>query len=205
MRLTQFVALLFVSSGLFVECHAQDIGLPGIDPQGEGVVDLLKNRLDDWKAEDGRPIDNWRVSNGVLTNWKAGSHLVTQEKYRDFDLSLQFSLPRGGNSGVYLRGRYEVQLYDGTDVPSNKCTGSIWGQIAVESQMYKGNGAWNELQVRMQGNKVTVLVNRKPVIRSQTLKGPTRGAIDQNESEPGPILLQSLRGARFRNVMIKGL
>ncbi|MCA8992795.1 MAG: DUF1080 domain-containing protein [Planctomycetaceae bacterium] len=205
MRLTQFVALLFVSSGLFVECHAQDIGLPSIDPQGDGVVDLLKNRLDDWKAEDGRPIDNWRVSNGVLTNWKAGSHLVTQEKYRDFDLSLQFSLPRGGNSGVYLRGRYEVQLYDGTDVPPNKCTGSIWGQIAVESQMYKGNGAWNELQVRMQGNKVTVLINRKPVIRSQELKGPTRGAIDQNESGPGPILLQSLRGARFRNIMIKEL
>ncbi|MEZ5944229.1 MAG: DUF1080 domain-containing protein [Planctomycetaceae bacterium] len=204
MRFIAVCSLIFLLA-LSCKSNAQDIGLPSIDRQGEGVVDLLKNRLDDWKAEDGRPIDNWRVSNGVLTNWKAGSHLVTQQKYRDFDLSLQFSLPRGGNSGVYLRGRYEVQLYDGTDVPLDKCTGSIWGQIAVESQMYKGSGAWNELQVRMQGNKVTVLVNRKPVIRSQTLKGPTRGAIDQNEAEPGPILLQSLRGARFRNVMIKEL
>lgn len=184
---------------------AQDIGLPSVEPGETGVIDLLRKGTGDWKAEDGRDIDNWRVHAGVLTNWKAGSHLVSRQKFRDFDLSLEFNLPRGGNSGVYLRGRYEVQLFDGQDIDLKNYTGAIWGLIPPESRMYKGPNVWNELQVRLVGRTVTVLVNRKPVIRSHHIPMPTRGAVDRNEARPGPILLQSLRGARFRNILIKEL
>lgn len=185
--------------------HSEDIGFPEIDPKDESVIDLLDRSMTAWRAEDGRPINNWRSANGVLTNWKSGSHIVTRKKFRNFDLTMEFSLPRGGNSGVYLRGRYEVQLYDSQDVDPRKYTGAIWGQIPVESRMYKGPIVWNELSVRLKGNAVTVLVNRKPVIRSRELTGPTRGAIDKDESDPGPILLQSLHGVRFRKIMIKEL
>lgn len=191
-------------------CHpelarSEDIGLPGIDPKDEEAIDLLDKTMTAWRAEDGRRIDNWTLKNGILKNWKLGPHIITRKKFRNFDLTMEFSLPRGGNSGVYLRGRYEVQLYDSQNVDSKKYTGAIWGQIPVESRMYKGPIVWNELSVRLKNKTVTVLVNRKPVIRSRELIGPTRGAIDQNESEPGPILLQSLHGVRFRKIIIKEL
>lgn len=191
-----------------LETHAafaQNIGLPNVDA-GNDSIDLLENELAAWRAEDGRQVDNWYVRNGILVNHQPGSHLISQQKFRDFDLCLEFLLPRGGNSGVYLRGRYEVQLYDdGPDVSPKNSTGAIWGQIPVESKMFKGPNKWNELAVRIKGNAVTVLVNRKPVIRSQQLSGPTRGAIDQSESAPGPILLQSLRGVKFRKIYLKEL
>jgi hypothetical protein len=79
------------------------------------------------------------------------------------------------------------------------------GQIPVESRMYKGPVVWNELSIRLKKNMVTVLVNRKPVIRSKKLTGPTRGAINLSESGPGPVLLQSLHGVRFRNLFLKEL
>lgn len=193
------ISYLFISR--FVQ--AEEIGLPMIDAEADGVIDLLENKLDDWQAEDGREIDNWRVRNKELTNFKAGSHVITKQKYRNFDLSLEFKLPRGGNSGVYLRGRYEVQLFDGQNIEANKSTGSIWGQIPVETKMYQGPNKWNELQIRVKNNSVTVVLNRKPVIRSKEFRGPSRGAIDQNEQDPGPIMLQSLNGVRFRKIVIK--
>lgn len=184
---------------------AEEIGLPMLDEDADGVVNLLENKLDDWQAEDGREVDNWRMRGKELENFKAGSHLITKKKYRDFDLSLEFKLPRRGNSGVYLRGRYEIQLADGQNLPPNKYTGSVWGQIPVESKMYKGANEWNELQIRVKNNTVSVILNRKPVIRSKSFKGPSRGAIDQNEKAPGPIMLQSLNGVRFRKIYLKEL
>lgn len=180
-----------------------EIGLPEIYPQDPAVVDLLKPNLDAWQAEDGRPIDNWKLLDGVLMNVKLGSHLVTKEEFRDFDLSLEFYLPPRGNSGLFLRGRYEVQLFDGQNVAADIYSGAIWEQIPVEAKMYKGPNDWNELQVRLVGDRVTVVLNRKPVIRARRLTGPTKGAIDRQESEPGPLLLQSLNGVRFRNIRIR--
>jgi hypothetical protein len=184
---------------------AAEIGLPIIDPESDDVIDLLKDDLSAWQAEDGRRIDNWRVSAGVLTNFKAGSHIVTVDKYRNFDLSLEFRLPRGGNSGVFLRGRYEVQLFDGQNVAANNYTGAIWDQIPVDAKMYRGPNEWNELSVRIVDDSVSVVVNRKPVIRSKTLRGPTKGAVNRQEDQPGPILLQSLNGVRFRKILLKEL
>ena len=198
---TVLISLLVASHGK----ASEDIGLPEIHSGDREATNLLKRRLTAWKAEDGREIDNWDLQNRILRNTEAGAHIITKQEFRDFDLSLQFRLPPGGNSGVYLRGRYEIQLHDGQDAPPIKYTGAVWGQIPVETKMYKGPNIWNEMQVRVKGNQVSVVVNRKPVIRSQQFKGPTRGAINQNESAPGPILLQCLKGAQFRNIMIKEL
>ncbi|MHC4877203.1 MAG: 3-keto-disaccharide hydrolase [Planctomycetota bacterium] len=203
--LIQSTIVIAVQVWLSLSASAGDIGIPRISPQDKGVIKLVDDRLTAWQTEDGGPVDNWRSVGKVLVNAKPGSHLITKQRFRDFDLSLEFSLPRGGNSGVYLRGRYEVQLYDGRDVTLDRCTGAIWGKIPVETRMFKGPNKWNQLAVRIVHNTVTVVVNRKPVIRSARLKGPTRGAIDQNETAPGPILLQSLRGVRFRNIHIREL
>jgi hypothetical protein len=185
--------------------RAEEIGLPSIEPGDPEVVDLLDKGLSAWQAEDGQKVDNWRIASGSLVNFKAGSHIVTVDQYRNFDLSLEFALPPKGNSGVFLRGRYEVQLVDGKNLPADQSTGAIWDQIPVEAQMYQGPNEWNQLSVRIVDNTVSVIVNRKPVIRSRPLKGPSKGAINRNVDEPGPILLQSLDGVRFRKIRIKEL
>jgi len=202
MKVLAAVMVFFIQSQLIC---GEEIGIPSFNKSDPGVVNLLEDGLEDWKAEDGKGIDNWIVRNRILTNYKHGSHLVTKKKYRDFDLSLEFLLPHKGNSGVYLRGRYEVQLDDHNTTDQIKSTGAIWGKIPIESHVYNGPNRWNQLSIRIRNNSVTVLVNRNPVIRSKELKGTTRGAIDENESAPGPILLQSLKGARFKNILIKEL
>ncbi len=186
---------------------AAEIGIPALlEPEAEGVTDLVKNGLDAWEVEDHGAISNWKFGSAAFINDKQGPHLLTKEKYRDFDLQCEFNLPKGGNSGVYLRGRYEVQLFDETKTTDFKGrTGAIWGQIPVAVRAYKGPNTWNELRVRLVGNSVSVLVNRVVMIRSAELRGPTQGALDMNENGPGPILLQSLHGVRFRKILIKQL
>ncbi len=201
---TVFLFLACLNSSAFAE---DDIGLPSIDPKDSESVDLLKDKLDLWQSEDGREITNWKALGGVLANGQRGANLMTKDKYRDFDLSLEFNLPKEGNSGVYLRGRYEVQLLDGSESSLLRKTGAIWGQIPVDRVVntYKGANTWNELSVRIKGDRVSVMINRIAVIRTAKLKEPTAGAIDRDEDQPGPILLQSHSGVRFRKILIKVL
>ncbi len=185
---------------------SSDIGRPEIEPGDDGVESLLHAGISAWHTEANRPITNWRLDSGVLTNIRSGPDLVSRDLYRDFDLRLEFLLPKGGNSGVYLRGRYELQLND--DAPDlnlkNSC-GSIWGQIPILKRAYSGPYQWNELRVRLVGNRVTVVLNGVLIIDSQELQGVTRGALDSNEGDPGPLALQCLAGVKFRKILLKPL
>jgi hypothetical protein len=180
------------------------------------TIELLDEKLlDSWqppkKTED---ISNWSLSDGELTMKSAGPSLRTKQTFRDFDLHLEFKLPPKCNTGVFLRGRYEVQLVDsqvrkndGTPFdPVQKC-GAIYGQIAPITDTYRGSNKWNSLDVRLVGETVTVRMNDTLIIDAEKLKGPTAGSLDENEFDPGPIFLQShaVSGLAFRNITIKSL
>ncbi len=98
-----------------------------------------------------------------------------------------------------------MQLLDGSESSLLRKTGAIWGQIPVDRVVntYKGANTWNELSVRVKGDRVSVMINRIAVIRTAKLKEPTAGAIDRDEDQPGTILLQSHSGVRFRKIFIK--
>jgi hypothetical protein len=157
--------------------------------------------LDGWKAMG---ENQWIAEGGVLRSPKSGANLVTEQKFNDFKLHIEFRCPKGSNSGVYLRGRYEVQITDSKGLPpASGQLGGIYGFIKPSENMAKDAGQWQSFDVTIVGRMVTLMVNGKTVITNQEIPGITGGAIDSNESEPGPLMIQGDHGPiEYRNIVI---
>lgn len=171
---------------------------------GEPINLLEENDLANWKARDPNRPNGWQVANYVLINKPPSVDLVTNEKFNDFKLHIEFKIPPGNNSGVYLRGRYEVQVTDnyGQEPHSRKC-GGIYGFITPTEMAVKPAGEWNTYDIAFIGRRVTVILNGTTVIDNVEIPGITGGAIDSREAEPGPIMLQGDHGAiQYRNIIL---
>jgi hypothetical protein len=142
--------------------------------------------------------------NGVLQSPKSGSNLITDEKFNDFKLHIEFRYPKESNSGVYLRGRYEVQVSDNKgEAPLKDYFGAIYGFIEPVEQAAKAAGEWQTYDITLVGRLVTVVANGKTIICNAPIPGITGGALDSNEGEPGPIMLQGDHGPiEYRNIVI---
>lgn len=148
--------------------------------------------------------NQWQAENGVLRSPKSGSNLVTDEKFSDFKLHIEFRYDKGSNSGVYLRGRYELQIADNKGMePLRDYLGAVYGFISPSEMMAKEPGEWQSYDVTLVGRMVTVVCNGKTIICNQEIPGITGGAIDSKEGEPGPLLLQGDHGPiEFRNIIL---
>lgn len=149
--------------------------------------------------------NQWVVKNGVLTNVKGGANLMTEKKFNDFKLHIEFRYPKGSNSGIYLRGRHEVQIEDSPKDahPSSTLFGGVYGFLAPSEIATKGPGQWQAYDITLIGRMVTIVANGKTIISNQEIPGPTGGALDSNEGEAGPIYLQGDHGPiEFRNITI---
>jgi hypothetical protein len=146
----------------------------------------------------------WQVADGVLRNTAGGgANLVTERKFTDFKLHVELRLPAGSNSGVYLRGRYEVQIADPLGEPASDGLGAVYGFIAPGEDAGKGPDQWQSLDITLIGRRITVMVNDKTVICDQEIPGITGGALDSDEGAPGPLLLQGDHGpVEFRNLIL---
>jgi hypothetical protein len=167
-------------------------------------VDLLAKGIDGWHLQDPESQQGWRVVDGVLENTLAGGNLVTNGELMDFKLELEVNVPPGGNSGIYLRGRHEVQVLDYHGKPaSSREMGGIYGQVTPSSNPAKPAGEWQTFEITLLGRRVTVVLNGVHMIHDQEIPGVTGGAMDANSGEPGPIMLQGDHGEmRFRNVRL---
>ena len=171
-------------------------------------------RISDWNLNgDNKGSSNWSVYGELVTLRRPGANLESKESFKDFELQLEFRLPPKTNSGVFLRGRYEVQLLDSLwrfpngreEQPNGKC-GAIYGQFAPLKDMYRGANTWNTLDIRLVDDLVTVRMNGETIVDSIVLTKRT----DANKSHesvqsPGPIVLQShgtSTGVQFRNIRI---
>lgn len=155
-----------------------------------------------WKAV-GRE-NQWQVINGVLTSPRSGANLITEQKFNDFKLHIEFRCPKGSNSGIYLRGRYEVQIMDSKgEVPQKDLLSAIYGFITPNEMAAKEAGEWQSYDITLEGRVVTVVLNGKTVICRVPIPGITGGALDSNEGEPGPIYIQGDHGPiEYRNIVI---
>ncbi|HKK76874.1 MAG TPA: DUF1080 domain-containing protein [Saprospiraceae bacterium] len=146
----------------------------------------------------------WQAKDGILVNPESGSNLITDEKFKDFKLHIEFRYPEGSNSGLYLRGRHEVQIADNRGMePSNILFGGIYGFLTPTEMMAKKPGEWQYFDITLIGNRVTIEANGKPIIIDQAIPGITGGALDSQEGEPGPFLLQGDHGpVEFRNIVL---
>ncbi len=166
-------------------------------------VTLFNGRdLTGWKSGGG--TNQWKAVDGVLQNVKGGANLVTEGTYTDFKLHIEFKYPKGSNSGVYLRGRYEVQVEDnGTEEPLPVHLGGIYGFLVPNENVSKGPDVWQTYDITLIGRRVTVVLNGKTIIGDQTIPGITGGALDSDEGAPGPFYLQGDHGpVAYRNIVL---
>lgn len=148
--------------------------------------------------------NQWIVENGILKSPKPGSNIISDETFTDFKLHVEFRYPVHGNSGVYLRGRYEVQITDHyPETPLKDVLGSIYGFIKPNEQVTTKPNEWITYDITLIGRNVTVVVNGKTIICNQEIPGITGGALDSHEGKPGPIMLQGdHEPIEYRNITI---
>ncbi|HMH22203.1 MAG TPA: family 16 glycoside hydrolase [Puia sp.] len=148
--------------------------------------------------------NQWQAESGILRSPRSGANIATDEVFTDFKLHIEFRYPKGSNSGVYLRGRYEVQIEDSKGMePLNDQLSAVYGFLSPSEMLAKNAGEWQTYDITLVGRMVTVALNGKTVICNQEIPGITGGALDSKEGEPGPIYLQGDHGpVEFRNIMI---
>ncbi len=149
--------------------------------------------------------NKWEVIDGILTNKEAGANLISDQKFEDFKLIAEFRYKENGNSGIYLRGRYEVQIEDSPldRHPGSLYYGGVYGFLTPSEIATFGPNKWNKYEITLRGRMVTIVANGKTVISNQEIPGITGGALDSKEGEPGPIYLQGDHtGVEFRKITI---
>jgi hypothetical protein len=171
---------------------------------GEPVELFNGKDLAGWKPRSSRERNGWVVRGGVLVNASPGNDLLTEQTFTDFRLHAEYRYPQGSNSGIYLRGRYEVQIQDdyGEEADSHN-SGGVYGFLTPSVNAAKKPGEWQAVDVTLVGRVVTVVLNGERIIDRQTVPGITGGALDSDERAPGPILLQGDHGPiEFRKVTL---
>lgn len=173
-------------------------------PHWGAPIRLLRAKdLTGWHTVGGN-ANQWVVEDGVLRSRNSGANIATDRTFSDFKLHVEFRYPAGSNSGVYLRGRYEVQITDDFGAePDRHRFAAIYGFIEPNEMAARRAGEWQSYDVTLVGRRVTVVANGRTVIRDRDIPGITGGALDSKEAAPGPILLQGDHGPiEFRNITI---
>lgn len=133
----------------------------------------------------------WSVTDGVLANDTPGNNIISTQKFDAFKLVVEYKLESKSNSGIYLRGRYELQVLDDAGaepVPTGHM--GIYSRVKPSVNASKPAGEWQTAEITLVGNRVTVLLNGQKVHDNVAIDGITGGALDSNEGTPGPILIQ---------------
>ncbi|MGB6488622.1 MAG: DUF1080 domain-containing protein [Steroidobacteraceae bacterium] len=158
-----------------------------------------------WTFADPTQASIWSVERGTLVKGGRGSEIVTASKFRDFKLHVEFNCGPMANSGVYLRGRYEVQIEtNAAQEPPNRRMGSIYGYIAPQPPLPRTANVWHGYDITLVGRTVTVVADGRTIIDHREIPGVTGGALNTDERSPGPIYLQGTEDGRvaFRNIVI---
>jgi hypothetical protein len=169
---------------------------------GEPIELLGAHDLAGWRPTHPEKTNGWSVREGVLrnetpkTDFSAyGDHanLRTEEDFDDFELHIEFRLPAGagGNSGIYLRGLYEVQVtHRDSAMQGISGPGALFGRIVPTANAGLAAGEWETYDITLVDRHVTVIHNQTKVIDNMVVVGPTGGALHADVTIPGPIMLQ---------------
>ena len=168
-------------------------------------VDLLNGKdLSGWKMSQSGP-QTWTVRDGNLVSPGNGPELISTLKFQDFKLHVEFNCGKNANSGVYLRGRYEVQIETESEAePPSHHTGGIYGFLKPEPELPRTPDTWQTFDIMLIGRHVTIVQNGQVILNNKEIPGITGGALDSHESQPGPIYLQgSEKGhVAFRKIVV---
>ncbi|MBT5927452.1 MAG: DUF1080 domain-containing protein [Verrucomicrobia bacterium] len=171
---------------------------------GKKIKIFNGKNLDGWKPRHSNLPNGWVVKDGLLVNAEPGNDILTEQTFTDFKLEAQFRYPEGSNSGIYLRGRHEVQIEDnyGMTIDSHRI-GGVYGFLTPRVNAAKQAGEWQTMKITLLGRVVTIELNGEAVIERQIIPGITGGALDSDEGKAGPILVQGDHGPiEFRKLTI---
>ena len=158
-----------------------------------------------WRTNRPNPSKNWTVEDSTLVSPGNGPELINDHEFQDFKLHVEFNCGENSNSGIYLRGRYEVQIEtESEQEPPSHHTGGVYGFIAPAPELPRKPGVWQTFDITLIGRNVTVVQNGQTIIDHQEIPGITGGALDSHEGLPGPIYLQgSEKGhVAFRSLVV---
>jgi hypothetical protein len=181
---------------------------------GKPIVLFNGRNLDGWRPTNPRALNGWTVEDGILRNkavqekgkpHRHYTNLRTDREFEDFNLSLEVRVPKGGNSGVYLRGIYEVQVTDSYGQPlDSHHMGAIYSRLTPTVNAEKPAGEWQIMDITLVDRHVTVILNGRKIIDNQPLLGCTGGALWSDEFRPGPIYLQGDHtSVDYRNLILR--
>jgi hypothetical protein len=159
---------------------------------GKPVVLFDGKSMDTWGVQNTQKPMMWSVADGAMTNESHGNNLISKEKFKDFRLDAEYKLSPKGNSGIYLRGRYEMQVLDDMGQTDDREHGhmSIYSAKAPMVNASKPAGEWQTVQITIVGNCVSATLNGQKIHDNSKLTRITGGALDAKETEPGPIMIQ---------------
>lgn len=181
---------------------------------GEPVTLFNGKNLTGWKLVETNAANGWSAQDGLLSNCpvqvegqphKNYGNLRTEGEFEDFNLTLEVRVPKDGNSGIYLKGLYEVQVADsfGKGLDSHHM-GAVYSRITPSTNAEKPAGEWQTLDITLVDRHVTVVLNGKKIISNQPVLGVTGGALTADEFKPGPIYLQGDHaGVDYRNIVLR--
>ena len=163
--------------------------------------------LDGWSGYGAATDLGWTVEDGQLKSTGHAKNLITTGKYWNFILRLEYNVAEKSNSGIGLRGRYEVQIQDDYGKPvESHINGALYSRIKPLLNASKKAGEWQTVEIRIVGRDVSVTLNGKPIMVKQKVEGLTAIAFDPFEALPGSLELQGDHGpVAFRNIILTPL
>jgi hypothetical protein len=177
-------------------------------------VTLFNGRdLTGWQVTDPSKKMGWSVRDGLLVNdtpktdfsaYGDHANLRTEDEFTDFRLHIEFRVPPQGNSGIYLRGMYELQVVDrDSPIQGPHGPGAVYGRIAPVRNAGRPGGEWQSYKATLVDRHITVVLNGSKVIDNQPVAGPTGGALSSDVTRPGPIYLQGDHtSVAYRNIWL---
>ncbi len=193
------------SSWPFTGTRAPSLKRTGTPQWGKPIPLFNGKDLTGWHVSDPKRKDRWSVEDGTLVVHEPGPEIITDSKFMDFKLHVEFNCGQKSNSGVYLRGRYEVQIEtDSQQEAANRRMGAVYGFIAPSPEPPRKPGEWQTYDITLLGRTLTVALNGTTIIDHQEIPGITGGALDSHEALPGPLYFQGSEEGRvaFRNVTL---
>jgi hypothetical protein len=177
-------------------------------PKWGKPVSLFNGKdLTGWKKSSAGPPSaaSWTVKDRTLVSPGNGPELIGDRPVQDFKLHVEFNCGKDANSGVYLRGRYEVQIETESQAePASHHTGGVYGFLAPTPEQPRRPDVWQSFDITLIGRRVTVVLNGKTVIDNREIPGITGGALNSHEALPAPIYLQGSEKSHvaFRNIVL---
>lgn len=169
--------------------------------------------LTGWKLINEKQKNGFSVVNGVMVNDPVQTegqphisygNIRTEQEFEDFNLKLEVNVPERSNSGIYLRGIYEIQVLDSykKELDSHNM-GAVYSRIKPTTSAEKPAGTWQTFDITLVNRHVTVILNRTKIIDNQPVYGPTGGAIKSDVFSKGPIYLQGDHGkVEYQNILL---